>query len=230
MVYFVYDKYSKKSKSYVKYDEFGIFLPTKYKVHGIDVSHYQGKINWKLVSEMKVDSVDIDFVFIKATEGVSFQDKNFNKNWKGIKEHKMIRGAYHYFKPKLDGKRQAKHFCNIVKLKKGDLPPVIDIEETQGLSSSKIYKEVKEMADYLENQYQVKPIIYTYHDFYKLHFKGKFDHYPIWIAHYNVQKPESNLWNFWQLSDKSRVSGIHNYVDFNVFNRDLNSLKRLLIK
>lgn len=216
--------------SHKKYDEFGIYLPVKYQVHGIDVSHHQGQINWELVSKMQVDSVNVDFVFIKATEGRNHKDRKFKRNWKHSKKQKLIRGAYHYFKPHVDGVVQAKNFCNSVTLSKGDLPPVIDVEEIGNLSSKELVKRVKAMVKYLENKYGVEPIIYTFHDFYKLHFKGEFDNYPLWIAHYYVRKPKNQLWNFWQLSDRATISGIDTPVDFNVFNRDKQAFKRLLIQ
>ncbi len=216
--------------AYKKYTEFGIRIPTQYKVHGIDVSHHQGEINWKMVKDMCVDSLVIDFVFVKATEGRTYVDKQFKNNWKNLRKNKLIRGAYHYFKPLVDGKKQAKHFISKVKLKKGDLPPVIDIEEIGNASNTSLIKRIKDCVMELQHHYGVEPIIYTYHDFYKLHLNGQFDDYLLWIAHYNVLKPNNNMWNFWQHSDRGTVSGINYPVDFNVFNRSKRSLEKLLIK
>lgn len=230
IIFFVFRKQIFPPHHFKKYKEFGIYLPTKYNVHGIDVSHHQGEIDWKLVSDMLVDSINIDFAFIKATEGKSHVDSEFKQNWSETKKVGITRGAYHYFKPKVDGVTQALHFYNQVKLEKGDLPPVIDIEETGGCTSNQLVSNLKKMMKQLETTYEVKPILYTFHDFYDQHFKGIFDDYPLWIAHYYVLKPESNMWNFWQLHDKSKVSGINTPVDFNVFNKDLESFKRLLIK
>ena len=216
--------------TYKTYKEFNIRIPTQYKTHGIDVSHHNGTVDWKLVSKMKVDSIKIDFAFIKATEGTSHLDKRFRYNWKNINKTRLIRGAYHYFLPNKSGLIQAKHFINKVKLQKGDLAPVVDVEVTAGQTSKKIIKELKVFVKTLQDHYKTEPIIYTYHDFYKLHLKGAFDTYPLWIAHYHVRKPNNKLWNFWQHSDRGRVNGINGKVDFNVFNRSMRDLKHYCLK
>ena len=212
------------------YSQFGIKIPTQYKVHGIDVSHHQGSINWKMVKQMRDKDLKIDFAFIKATEGITHKDSRFRYNWTKAKEQKIIRGAYHYFKPHQKGEIQANHFIRNVKLKKGDFPPVIDIEERGNISSERLMKGLLICAKKLEKHYGVKPIIYTYHDFYKLNFDNTFNQYPLWIAHYYVQKPNNQQWNFWQHNDKGRVSGINYPVDFNVYNKSLEEMKSYLIK
>lgn len=215
---------------YKSYSEFGIRIPTQYKVHGIDVSHHQGRINWEMVNKMKDKDLSLDFAFIKATEGLSHKDRRFKYNWKNAKSQKIIRGAYHYFKPNVKAVKQANHFIRTVTLQKGDFPPVIDIEEKGNVSSAQLMKGIKIFADLVQKYYGVKPIIYTYHDFYKQNFDNTFDNYTLWIAHYYVKSPDSKAWNFWQHNDKGTVSGINTPVDFNVFNRDLEQMKRELIK
>lgn len=215
---------------YKQYDQFEIRIPTQYKVHGIDVSHYQGRINWQLAKSMKDKDISLDFVFIKATEGISHIDSRFDYNWKQAKKSGFVRGAYHYFNPHIKGEDQAAHFIRTVKLSKGDFPPVIDVEEKGTISSSQLMKGVMKFANEVETHYGVKPIIYTYHDFYKQHFNHSFDSYPLWIAHYHVTKPDNQYWNFWQHSDKGRVTGINTAVDFNVFNRGIDQMKLLQIK
>lgn len=215
---------------YKRYHEFGIKIPTQYKVHGIDVSHHQGRINWEMVKQMKDKDLSLDFAFIKATEGRMHKDRRFKYNWKNAQEQQITRGAYHYFKPNLKAAVQANHFIRTVTLEKGDFPPVIDIEENGNVSSAQLMKGLKLYADLVEKHYGVKPIIYTYHDFYKQNFDDTFDDYTLWIAHYFVKSPNNKSWNFWQHNDRGRVSGINTPVDFNVFNRDLESMKGLLIK
>jgi len=216
--------------TYINYSEFGIRIPTKYKTHGIDVSHHNGHINWKLVSQMKVDSIHVDFAFIKSTEGLTFKDKKFGYNWKNSKKNGVIRGAYHYFHPDKSGIEQAKHFAKVADLKKGDFAPVIDLEEDKGQSKATIIKESKAFMNYLEKQYGVKPILYTYHSFYQKYLVGEFDNYPLWLAHYHISNPKNNVWNFWQHSDRGNVNGIKGKVDFNVFNRDASKLKNYTLK
>jgi lysozyme len=118
-----------------------------------------------------------------------------------------------------------------VVLESGDLPPVLDIETTNGASSETIRREVKEWLDALEARYSVKPIIYTNVDFYNHFLKGYFDDYPLWVAHYlQPHKPRIKRdWVFWQHSERGRVNGISSKVDFNVFNGDTSEFRALLV-
>ncbi|HEV7332033.1 MAG TPA: glycoside hydrolase family 25 protein [Flavisolibacter sp.] len=215
----------------VRYDEFGISIPARYEIHGIDVSRYQHAVSWKMVKDMKVRNVRIGFAFIKATEGTNLVDPFFKRNWKRAKEAGMTRGAYHFFNPRKDGKSQAKQFLNTVKLESGDLPPVLDIEKGWNIPKAKIQQEVKVWLDAVEAAYGVKPIIYTYVTFYEKYLKGAFDDYPLWIAHYyqpnspRIKRP----WQFWQHSEEGRVNGIRSKVDFNVFNGDSTDFRALLV-
>ena len=215
---------------YKSYSKFGIKIPTQYKVHGIDVSHHQGSINWKMVEGMRDNGLKIDFAFIKATEGITHTDSRYRINWKGSKENNLIRGAYHYFKHNQKGEEQAAHFIRNVKLTSGDMPPIIDVEELGDISTARLMEGVLNCANKLEQHYGVKPIIYTYHDFYKQNFDESFKDYTLWIAHYYVGKPDNTEWNFWQHNDRGRVSGINTPVDFNVFNRGLEEMKLGLVR
>lgn len=219
-------KYFNPLKIY--YPDFGISIPRIYTVHGIDVSRHQGIINWKLVHDMAVNGICIDFAFIKATEGSSHIDISYYYNWKKSKEHGIMRGAYHYFKANKDAESQAKHFTNIVKLRSGDLAPVLDFEEDGNLSDAIILKKLKTWLQTVEAHYHIKPIIYVNIHYYNRYIKGNFDDYPIWIAHYYKGKPSMGVdskWLFWQHNDRGRVNGITEYVDFNVFHGDKARLK-----
>jgi lysozyme len=220
-----------KEPTYVRYKEFGINMPTQYAIHGIDVSRYQSTIAWSEVKRMQVKSIRLGFTFIKATEGSSLVDPYFKRNWKKAKDAGMVCGAYHFFQPRKDGKAQAKHFFDNVQLESGDLPPVLDIEKGWNVSKEKVQTEVKEWLDAMEQAYGVKPIIYTYVTFYEKYLKGKFDAYPLWIAHYyQPENPRiSRQWDFWQHSEKGRVNGIVAKVDFNVFSGDSAQFKALLV-
>jgi lysozyme len=112
------------------------------------------------------------------------------------------------------------------------MPPVLDVEQTNGASETDIQQRVKDWLQMVEKQYKVKPIIYTNVDFYQNFLAGKFDDYPLWVAHYLVKdKPRiKRNWLFWQHNDGGRVNGINAYVDFNVFNGDSTDFNRLLIK
>lgn len=215
----------------VRYREFGISIPSNYEIHGIDVSRYQQSISWKLVKEMKVKNIRIGFAFIKATEGNNLVDPFFKRNWKKAKEAGMIRGAYHFFNPRKDGKSQAKSFLNVVQLESGDLPPVLDIEKGWGVSKAKLQQELRAWLNAVEAAYGVKPILYTYVTFYQQYLQGAFDDYPLWIAHYDQPgSPRiSRHWQFWQHNEEGRVNGIAAKVDFNVFNGDSADFRELLV-
>jgi len=218
--------------NYRVYKSFDIRIPTNYKIHGIDVSSYQGKIDWQKVKNMREDSVHISFAFIKATEGVLLVDPYFQRNWREAPKAGITCGAYHYFRPRFNGKLQANFFLQNVKIQKGDLPIVVDIEELDGVQPAKMRGELKDFFKQIQIKSKVKPIIYSGLKFYQDNLLGYFDDYPLWIAHY--YEPELSLgntitWKFWQHSDEAKVNGINHVVDFDVFNGDSLAFKKLLV-
>lgn len=216
---------------FAHYAAFNIDLPVDYHWHGIDVSRYQQKISWQGVHEMEIEGVRIRFAFIKATEGTRLTDKYFKRNWKNARNHKITRGAYHFFLPQTDAARQARYFMSRVKLERGDLPPVLDAEHA-GQQSIEAYRAgLRIWLNLVETHYQVKPIIYTNADFYKKYMGDDFEDYPLWIAHYYERKQPriKREWQFWQHNDRGRVNGINGPVDFNVFNGDSLAFARLLL-
>ncbi len=217
---------------FVRYPAFGIDIPTAYSIHGIDVSHYQKEIDWKEVKQMQVKKIAVGFSFIKATEGTADVDGAFYKNWKNIKKAGIVRGAYHFFNPYRSGKLQAENFIRNVKLKTGDLPPVLDVEGAGVLSKEALQQQVADWLQKTEQHYHTKPIIYTGAVFYTTYFAGRFDDYPLWVAHYLVKdKPRvQRKWLFWQHNELGHVNGIDAYVDFNVFNGDSTVFNNLLLK
>lgn len=222
---------SYQKAKFTHYKEFGIRIPDEYSIHGIDVSKYQSLIAWEEVKEMNVSGIRLGFAFIKATEGIGNMDQHFPRNWRRAKSNDIIRGAYHFFIATKDGKMQAENFIKRVDLEKGDLPPVLDVEQRYGVSKTQLQKEVKKWLATAEEYYKVKPVIYTNVDFYNQNLGSDFDEYPLWIAHYyQDQNPRiSRQWSFWQHSDMGNVNGIVSKVDFNVFNGDSLQFKNLLI-
>lgn len=212
---------------------FGIIMPKGYRVHGIDVSKHQGTIDWKRVSQMKKNGIQLSYVFIKATEGITRQDSKFETNWKQSAQNGLIRGAYHFYYPSRDAAKQADNFIKMVKLTKGDLPPVIDIEQSNGKSARKICDDAKVFLDKLETHYKVKPIIYTNINFYNTYLIGYFDDYPLWIAGYfdhdRFYNEFKTSWIFWQHSESGNVDGIRGKVDFNVYKGDIAKLKKICL-
>ena len=206
-------------------------IPKGYSVYGIDISHHQGDINWQRLKTGTPGEPPISFVYIKATEGSSHCDKRFEKNWKAAKKNGIPRGAYHYFGTKSSGARQAQLFMSKVKLEKGDLPPMVDVEDEP--QNPALYRqELKKFITIIEEHYKVKPIIYTYKKFHARHINNKhFNDYPLWIARYNVTDPGINKeWILWQCTDKGRLPGIPEKVDINVFKGTAEELEALRIK
>ena len=217
-------------KSYTSY---GIKLPPDYTTHGIDVSLYQGAIDWERVKAMNVHGVKISFAFIRATVGHTDVDDYFRYNWREAKDAGIIRGAYHYLKPAQDIELQANLFAKTVKMAAGDLPPVLDVEATGNLDNSELRERIKTWLDLVEKQTGARPIIYTNYIFYRDRLHGYFDDYKFWIAHYNagyLHLPGSADWTFWQHTDNGRVASVSHRVDFNVFNGSKEQLKSLCLK
>ncbi len=222
-----------KSPNYRTYESFGISIPVAYKIHGIDVSYAQGKIDWHKVAAMEEDSVRIRFAFIKATEGLLTIDPYFKRNWREAAKVGIVCGAYHYFRPKKDGLWQARFFLQNVKPETGDLPAVVDVEVLDGQSPEKMRKQLKAFIKKVEEKTGTKPIIYTGNSFYKDYLAGYFDGYPLWIAHYykeQLRVAKGTNWWFWQHSDKATINGINHVVDFDAFKGDSLDFQRLLIR
>lgn len=200
---------------------------TGYEVHGIDVSRYQSFVNWDMVATQ-----DIHFAFIKATEGESLRDPFFNYNWRELRRVGIIRGAYHFYRPSVHPCDQMENFSMTVQLEPGDMPPVLDIEVTDGAPKALLVAHVKEFLEALEKEYQIKPIIYTNLKFYYNYLHGHVDGYPVWVARYNFRKPElggSKQWDFWQYANRGRIKGIYGPVDLNVFHGTIDDLKGLCV-
>ncbi|MFC6221925.1 glycoside hydrolase family 25 protein [Hymenobacter artigasi] len=197
-----------------------------YSVHGIDVSSYQGRIDWPEVARNRVR-----FAFIKASEGATLRDPRFARNWREARKAGVLCGAYHYFLPSRDGKLQADLFAKIVPLAPGDLPPVLDVEAANFHDVAVLRREVARWLRLIEAHYGVRPILYSNHSFYKRHLAGHFDDYPLWLAHYEVERPTlpPSKWIIWQHSDEAYVPGIRGVVDFNVFKGNFESLQALRI-
>ncbi|MGM5630398.1 GH25 family lysozyme [Apibacter raozihei] len=207
----------------------------RYRSHaiGIDISQHQGNIAWDSVKYIKND-IPISFVFVRATRGAYVQDAFFRKNWTNLKNKNLLRGAYHYYDVNRNSTDQAENFMKTVTLEKGDLPPVLDIEELPKNQSLELLKKgITNWLHLIEKQYQVKPIIYS-NDAYFIHHIADMDltEYPIWVANYNPRNsPKHSRWSFWQFSEKGIIKGItSNFVDINIFNGNTNQLEKLTIK
>lgn len=195
----------------------GYIIPTKleaekYEVRGVDVSEYQGEVDWDKIKEQ-----GISFAFIKATEGSESQDEFFDVNFEKLKNTDMLLGVYHFFSFESDGNSQAQNYINVVGNVEDDdsiMLPIIDVEfygyyEKAKPSKEWVREELQEIADKLESTYRVKPIIYTTMEFYDYYIDGNFSDYDIWIRNI-ITKPdlENRVWKFWQYTGKGRLERI----------------------
>lgn len=216
------------------YTAFGTPLPPGFNIIGIDVSRHQGYIAWDKTVEMRAGSEKISFAVIKATEGIVDSDPNFDNNFRTAKELGLTCGAYHYFLPSKSGIDQARNLLCKAPLSKGDLPPVIDIEQINLSTTTPdlMRMRLREFIDTLTLHYHAKPILYTYINFYDLYLQKGFDDCPLWIAHYtDAVKPKfDKQWLFWQFSEQGHASGITTKVDLDVFNGDSTAFSELLLK
>lgn len=204
---------------------YGVCIPCEYNVHGIDISHYQGGIDWAELHKNKDTDFPLRFIFMKATEGGDLADATFVQNFDSAKAYGFVRGAYHFFNPSSDARKQAEFFIRNVQLKPGDLAPVLDVE-TKGKNKADLQRSVKTWLDVVEAHYGVKPILYTSYKFKENYLSdAAFDEYPYWIAHYYVDSVRyRGHWEFWQHTDIGEVPGIEGDVDLNVFNGTLQDL------
>lgn len=210
---------------------FDVLQHHQQKTFGIDVSHYQGKINWNQVHKVQ-DSFPISFVFVRATAGSVKVDRKFKTNWFKAKQKGFIRGAYHYYRPNENSILQANNFINNVSIQKGDLPPVLDIEDMPRIQSMENLKiGLRKWLHKVEKHYGMKPIIYSGESFFNEHLYQEFSDYTCWVANYNfyVENIDED-WGFWQFTDKGSVQGIKEYVDLNIYNGDKKKLLQLVKK
>ena len=200
---------------------FGRASPHSLAVHGVDVSRWQGEIDWE-----KLRSQGANFVYIKATDGGDHLDPMFKKNWRGAAQAGLKRGAYHFFYWCRTAGEQADWFIRNVPKVEGALPPVLDVE-WNGESSCKkrpsrklVLEKMKVFLDKLERHYGQRPIIYTAPDFYHDNLEGELLDYPFWLrsvaAHPSKVYP-GRKWIFWQYSGSGLSHGVDGKIDLNVF-------------
>ncbi len=201
----------------------------KYPVHGIDVSHHQGIIDWE-----KVGKENIDFAYIKATEGDDLQDEKFQENWKISQKNIPFRGAYLFYSLRINGDKQAENFIRTVPVEKTSLPPAIDLEfggnSKKRPSREELKSELLKCATLLEKHYGKKPILYITNEFYKTYIKdeNEYKSYNLWVRDL-FKEPDSSQWPqwiFWQYKNRGRIKGIEGFVDLNVYKLSLKELEK----
>ena len=184
---------------------------------GIDVSHYQGRVNWAEVARDK----QVTFVILKATEGNSFVDETYQYNIRECKRHNIPVGSYHFYRANVDPEAQYQNMMRNINPSMQDILPVIDVELTNGVSPELFINRLEALCEMVTKAYGARPIIYTGRNFFAKYFNTpRFRHYKFWIAAYTTSQPElagGQDYIFWQFTDKSRVSGIRGGVDMSRF-------------
>ena len=192
---------------------------------GIDVSKWQGYVDWNAVA-----ASGIDFAFIRVSDGLNFQDAYFQSNWSEAKANGVVRGAYQFFRSDEDPVAQAQYLLDEMgPLEPGDLPPVCDVETSDGQSPATIVDRVQTWLDVVEGALGVKPLIYTSPGVWgSIVNSGAFSDYPLWVAHWGASCPSMPTgwtdWVVWQTSDSGSVPGVSGGVDTNLFNGDMEAL------
>jgi lysozyme len=194
-------------------------------VHGIDVSKWQGKIDWAAVRDGGTQ-----FAFIKATEGGDHFDERFLENWVGAKKAGIPRGAYHFMFWCRSAEQQAAWFRKVVPAEPGAMPPVLDVEwngESRlcpgKLSRDKALGMIRTMLHAMEMHTGKRPIIYTDITFHKDILEGELLDYPHWIRSTAAEphvRYNDRRWTMWQYTTTGRVPGIQGAVDRNAFYGD----------
>lgn len=219
--------YFKKLNRFDTFDE-----SNKYSVRGIDVSHHNPILNW---AEIKVQN--IHFAYIKATEGITHDDRNYKFNYKLAKDNNVKIGSYHFYSFGVSGREQAKHFIEIAECNSGDLIPAIDVEHSLANPYSKdsafvqtVIKELKILEDVLYEHYGVHPMIYTNLNCYELYIKDYFPDNLIWISSLSKEPDENiNNWVIWQFSHNGELSAHNGKFDLNYFRYGIERLNEICL-
>lgn len=200
----------------------GVALAARLPIHGIDVSRWQGKIDWA-----KVRAAGTQFAFIKATEGGDHVDPRFLENWYGARQAGVPRGAYHFVFWCRPAHEQVEWFKANVPNDPDALPPVLDVEWNnhsrtcpKSLPREQALPKIRHMLQEMEAHTGKRPIIYTDINFHRDVLVGELDDYPYWlrsVAAEPEERYENRRWTFWQYTATGRVPGISGDVDRNAF-------------
>jgi lysozyme len=185
---------------------------------GIDVSHHQGRINWEKVAQ----NSNIQFVYIKASEGATRVDKRYSENIQGARRAGIKVGSYHFFRGNKSAKEQFSNFNKYINKGYQDLIPMVDVEENgnSNITRKELQNNLREFMQLIKDEYGKYPLLYSQYKFYKSMLSPEFDRYYLFIARYGNRPPhlEGNTkYNIWQFSERGRIDGINGYVDLDCF-------------
>ena len=197
-------------------------------IMGIDVSHYQGQIDWREVAR----NSDVHYVYVKATEGAELVDNTYKTNIRGARRAGLKVGIYHFYIPSVSPQRQFQNLRSAVDLQDMDLLPIIDIERRGRENLQVFQRNLKTFIQLVERHYGVKPVLYCSRDFYNKYLSGPFTSYKYMIARYHPDIPElcdNASFVMWQFSSTSYVRGIRGHVDRSCM-MDSYTLRDILIR
>ncbi len=200
-----------------------VFVWSLWTIQGIDVSHYQGDISWMAMAQ----SSDIEFAYIKATEGATNQDPTFQQNWDGALKNGITPGAYHFFTDTSPAQDQAANFIATVPKTKGTLPPAVDVEGT--IAENENFKsELAVFIAAVTDYYGVKPVLYVPYTVYNRIYDDYSD-YDFWIID-DQSQPLVEGWTFRQYTTTGKVAGANEEIDLDEYQGSLWAYEQLKIK
>lgn len=210
------------------------WLVSENDVVGVDLSEYQAEVDMEALAGQ-----NIQFIYMKATEGSSYSDSRFRQNWENAEAAGIPAGAYHFFSFDSPGKQQAVNYVNTVGDLKGKLIPAVDVEFYAGKRddpppAEEVAAELKDFLEALEEEYHVKPMIYCPREIYVKYIAPYFDEYPRWIrsVYYPAALEAGDNWLLWQYCDTGELEGYtggEHYIDLDVLHRGLD-LKELKVE
>lgn len=212
------------------------------KIYGMDISRYQKNLIWKDL-HVNLDSLGnyrhsstafsspVYFIFVRATQGMTYVDPYFKRHFENARNVALTCGAYHVFSSLSPPHQQARNFINTVRLKKGDLPPVLDIERNvvEAMHPDTLFKNMKIWLEIVEKHFSCRPIIYVGDHVKAKYFPSKlFEKYHFWIARYsNEEKLQTDKWLFWQFTERGKL-GKNKPIDINLYNGSYQELLNLI--
>lgn len=206
-----------------------------YPVWGVDVSEYQGDIDWPAL-----EAQGVRFAFIRATEGSAYTDRTFAANWAGVADTGILAGAYHFFSFDSPAAAQAENFLAAVPPGGPMLPPVVDVElygahKQSPPEAEAVRRQLDELLAALEAECGAKPVLYATGRAHRLYLAGHYEDHPVWIRDVYLRPTlaDGRAWTFWQYSDKGRLAGYageEKYIDLNVYAGSGDELERMLVE
>jgi lysozyme len=196
--------------------------PERFPVWGVDVSHHQGTIDWSAVA----GDGRVRFAYVKATEGLTFVDPSFARNFAGARARGLRVGAYHYFSFCTPGVAQAEHFLSVVPADARDLPAALDVEWGGQCSvppaRDALLREIAAWSDVVERRLGKRPIVYVTGDGYRALLRGSGLPNILWIRDLTREPaPEAGeAWALWQFHARGRVEGVSGPVDLDAYRAD----------